>query len=176
MGRSLLMCGAPAFAGDLALFFGRHRRKAATFLAFSWELGSFIHNWTLTELAVRTSAYHIRSLVRLRRRILDGRWFWLVRRGLGRLVRRAVILGSPFVFVVHVHVLFGASPDDSYRWAVVSNAVPRTTGRMTAESARKSLIFAGMCEKASEEACRMEGITTPEMHAGWELREDIWVW
>jgi len=31
---SLFMRGAPAFAGDLALFFRRHRRKPATFFSF----------------------------------------------------------------------------------------------------------------------------------------------
>jgi hypothetical protein len=35
MGRPLLVRGASAFAGDFALFFGRHRSEAAAFLALS---------------------------------------------------------------------------------------------------------------------------------------------
>lgn len=45
MGGPLLMRGAAAFARDLSLLLGRHRRETATLLACSWlsTFDSFIH-------------------------------------------------------------------------------------------------------------------------------------
>jgi hypothetical protein len=87
---ALLVSGAAAFAGNLALLFRGHRRETSPFFAFSC-----IHYWTSVFLNARVRAMpnHVRTFVRgLWGRILDARGTRLVGRCLRSVVGVAVAL------------------------------------------------------------------------------------